>query len=441
MHNLALTLHENGHRVTGSDDEIYNPSRDRLAKYGLLPEKMGWQPEKITADIEVVILGMHARKDNPELQRAKTLSLKIYSYPAYIYEYAKSKKRIVIAGSHGKTTTTSMILHVLKYHKVDFDYLVGAQMEGFDLMARLSDAPIIVMEGDEYPSSPTDLRPKIHHYYPHLAIITGIAWDHVNVFPTFENYLSQFEHFLGMIEKGGSLFYYSKDEHLQRLLSNESDFDYKIQAYEAFPARQIGSQTFLLDSKGRTVPLQVFGEHNLSNLKAAFHVCESVGLSEAQFMEAIPSFTGAAKRLQLLRQEAHFVAYLDFAHAPSKVEATIKALKAQFPERELIACLELHTFSSLNKAFLPQYTSTMDAADEALVFFSEHTLEMKRLPPMSQTEVATAFNHSSISVYTDAVELRSKLQNMNWKNRNLLMMSSGTFGGTDYTRFVATLVE
>ncbi|MEM9849068.1 MAG: Mur ligase family protein [Bacteroidota bacterium] len=439
MHNLALTLHENGHQVTGSDDEIYNPSRDRLAKYGLLPEKMGWYPAQISKDIDVIILGMHARKDNPELKKAQQLGLDIYSYPAYIYQHAKDKKRVVIAGSHGKTTTTSMILHVLKYHDVNFDYLVGAQIEGFELMASLSDAPIIIMEGDEYPSSPTDLRPKIHHYFPQVAIITGIAWDHMNVFPTFENYLHQFDQFLDMIATGGQLFYYGKDQHLAQLLSEKDDLNYEAQAYEAFPAQQVDHQTYLLDSKGQTVPLQVFGQHNLANLKAAFHVCKNIGLSEAQFMEAIPSFKGAAKRLQLLREEEYFVAYLDFAHAPSKVAATIEALKAQFPDRALIACLELHTFSSLNKAFLPQYAETMEAADEALVFFSEHTIAMKKLPPISPTEVAAHFGHPNMQVFTDATALRQHLQAKNWAHKNLLLMSSGTFGGTNYQEFVEVL--
>jgi len=434
MHNLALTLHENGHQVTGSDDEIYNPSRSRLEKYGLLPLEMGWHPERITEDIEVVILGMHARKDNPELAKAQELGLPIYSYPAYIYEHSKDKKRVVIAGSHGKTTTTSMILHVLKYHEVDFDYLVGAQIEGFELMARLSDAPIIVMEGDEYPSSPTDLRPKIHHYFPHLAVITGIAWDHMNVFPTFENYKGQFEQFLGMIDADGKLYYYETDEQLQSML-HEKEYSFEATPYQAFDATIENGQTAIQRTDGTSTAIQIFGTHNLSNLKAAYHICKDLGISEAQFFEAITSFKGAAKRLQLLREEENMVAYLDFAHAPSKVEATIKALKAQFPDRELVACLELHTFSSLNKAFLPQYAATMNAADRAFVFFSEHTLEMKRLPKITKEEVATAFQHPNIQVFTETEKLQEILLAMQWSNKNLLMMSSGTFGGVKYQEF------
>ncbi|MEM6700693.1 MAG: Mur ligase family protein, partial [Bacteroidota bacterium] len=424
MHNLALTLHENGHQVTGSDDEIYNPSRNRLEKYGLLPEKMGWYPERITEDIEVIILGMHARKDNPELAKAQALGVPIYSYPAYIYEHSKNKKRVVIAGSHGKTTTTSMILHVLKYHEVNFDYLVGAQIEGFELMARLSDAPIIVMEGDEYPSSPTDLRPKIHHYFPHLAVITGIAWDHMNVFPTFENYKGQFEQFLGMMEADGKLYYYEADEHLQEMLKGK-ETSFKAIPYSAFESKIKDGQTSIQSENGANIALQIFGTHNLSNLKAAYHICKDLGINETQFFEAITSFKGAAKRLQLLREEDNMVAYLDFAHAPSKVEATIKALKAQFPDRELVACLELHTFSSLNKAFLPQYAATMNAADRASVFFSEHTLEMKRLPKITKEEVAAAFQHTNIQVFTETEELQQTLLAMQWEHKNLLMMSSG----------------
>ncbi|MEL6720887.1 MAG: Mur ligase family protein, partial [Bacteroidota bacterium] len=359
-------------------------------------------------------------------------------YPAYIYEHSKNKKRVVIAGSHGKTTTTSMILHVLKYHQVDFDYLVGAQIEGFELMARLSDAPIIIMEGDEYPSSPTDLRPKIHHYFPHLAVITGIAWDHMNVFPTFENYKSQFEQFLEMIQAGGKLYYYERDEHLGEMLQDKS-FSFEATPYQAFNAIIENGKTSIQGESGTSADLQIFGNHNLSNLKAAFHICKDLGISEADFFEAIASFKGAAKRLQLLREESQMLAYLDFAHAPSKVEATIKALKAQFPDRELVACLELHTFSSLNKAFLPQYAQTMDAADHALVFFSEHTLEMKRLPKITKQEVAEAFQHPNIQVFTETEKLQDVLLAMQWTNKNLLMMSSGTFGGIKYEEFAARL--
>ncbi len=440
MHNLALSLHESGHQVTGSDDEIYNPSRDRLAKQGLLPAQMGWFPDHITQAIDLCILGMHARKDNPELQKALALNIPIYSYPAYIYEHSKNKKRIVVAGSHGKTTTTSMIMHVLRYHGVDFDYLVGAQIEGFELMARLSNAPIIVMEGDEYPASAIDLRPKIHHYRPHIAIITGVAWDHINVFPTFEEYVYQFEQFIDMVEPDGRLIYAQEDPHLQALVARKYHRDTTFLPYKAFDATiQKNGQTILIGANKQQVPLQIFGAHNLSNLKAAFLACTAVGITEAQFLEAIGSFKGAAKRLQLLKKEVHFLAYLDFAHAPSKVQATVKAFKMQYPERQLIACLELHTFSSLNKTFLPEYAHTMDAADVAMVFFSPHTLEMKRLAPISKEEVARYFEHPNIQVFTDTLDFQKALNNIAWKGSNLLLMSSGTFGGMKYQEFANTL--
>ncbi len=441
MHNLALTLHESGHQVTGSDDEIYNPSRDRLAHYGLLPEPMGWFPEKITSDIEVCILGMHARKDNPELQRALELEIPIYSYPEYIYQHSKNKKRVVVAGSHGKTTTTSMIMHVLRYHGVDFDYLVGAQIEGFELMARLSNAPIIVMEGDEYPASAIDLRPKIHHYRPHVAIITGVAWDHINVFPTFEAYVHQFEQFIDMVEPNGRLIYFQEDEHLQVLVQHKQHRNVTFLPYKAFNAAiDKAGQTVLITESKKQIPLQVFGSHNLANIRAAFLACISVGITEVQFLEAIGSFKGAAKRLQLLRKEEHFVAYLDFAHAPSKVKATVKAFKMQYPDRQLIACLELHTFSSLNKTFLPEYKHTMDAADVAMVFFSTHTLEMKRLPIISPAEVARHFEHPNVQVFTDTLAFQAALQSIRWAGSNLLLMSSGTFGGMKYQEFTNALI-
>lgn len=439
MHNLALTLHQSGHQVTGSDDEIYNPSRDRLAKFGLLPSEMGWYPERITNEVDICIVGMHARKDNPELAKAKALNIPIYSYPAFIYEHSKNKQRVVVAGSHGKTTTTSMIMHVLRFHEVDFDYLVGAQIEGFNLMARLSDAPLIVMEGDEYPSSPIDLRPKIHHYHPHIAIITGIAWDHINVFPTFEGYVSQFDQFIEMIQPEGNLIYFQSDETLHQVITKKTNVPFSLTPYESFNSKVENGQTILMTATGQHVPLSVFGQHNLANLKAAYHACKAIGLSDAQFFEAIPNFKGAAKRLQLLREAEQFLAYLDFAHAPSKAVATINAFKAQYPERELVACLELHTFSSLNKKFLPEYANTMNAADRAIVFFSEHTLEMKRLPKITKAEVAEAFQHPNIQVFTDHRYLQNTLRDIRWEGKNLLMMSSGTFGGIAYKAFAESL--
>lgn len=429
MHNLAIALKCNHHTVTGSDDEIYNPSRERLQKHGLLPSEMGWNPDRITKDIDIIILGMHARKNNPELKKAKKLGLNIYSYPEYLYQHAQNKKRVVIAGSHGKTTTTSIILHVLKSNNIDFDYLVGAQIEGFDLMVRLSNAPLMVVEGDEYLSSPIDRRPKILHYKPHVTVITGIAWDHINVFPTFEDYKSQFAKYIKTIETDGNLFYYKNDEHLVDILQKIKKPKFEYESYEAFPSSLKNGKTIITNEKGKSIALGIFGKHNLENLRAAFLVCKKIGLSDEQFFKTIKTFKGAAKRLQLLHKTKSSQAFLDFAHAPSKVEATIKALKAQHPKRKLIACLELHTFSSLNKNFLSEYKNTMNAADKAVVYFSEHTLEMKKLPPISKEEVKLAFNHSNLEVVTDNAKVLSILKRFKWENKTLAMMTSGTFGG------------
>ncbi|HEB61891.1 MAG TPA: peptidoglycan synthetase [Bacteroidetes bacterium] len=428
MHNLAIALHCNHHTVTGSDDEVYNPSRDRLSKYGLLPKQMGWNEKRISKDIDVIILGMHARKDNPELAKAKKLKIPIYSYPQFIYQHSKNKTRLVVAGSHGKTTTTSMIMHVLKYHKKDFDYLVGAQIEGFETMVRLSDAPLIVIEGDEYLSSPIDRRPKMLHYFPQIAIITGIAWDHINVFPTFENYVEQFSLFIKSIKKKGSLFFYEGDQHLQKLVKQKKR-PKKVQAYSAFDAKVKNGKTLLLTKDKKKVPLKIFGQHNLQNFKAAYLACKEVGISDAEFFEAIPSFKGASKRLQTLYRKKDAIAFLDYAHAPSKVKATIEAMKSQFPKRKLIACLELHTFSSLNKKFHSHYKNAMNAADKAFVYYSDHTLKMKRLAPLNAKQVAKKFNHPNIKVITNNEDLVRALKRFKWNDKNLLMMTSGTFNG------------
>ena len=444
MHNLALALYYNHHTVSGSDDEIYNPARDRLAKTGLLPASEGWFPNKITKDIDVIILGMHARPDNPELKKAQELGLRIMSYPEFIFEHSKDKKRVVVAGSHGKTTTTSMILHVLKsidqstYKKdLRFDYLVGAQLEGFDRMVQLSDAPIMVIEGDEYLSSPIDRRPKFLHYQPHISIVTGVAWDHINVFPTFKNYVDQFDLFFKSINKKGKVFYYEKDKHLRSIVKKNPSIN--AMPYQGFSSKIKDGQTILITDRKEEVPLKIFGKHNLENLKAAYFVCKSLGVRNADFFKTIQTFDGAAKRLQLLREEKDFIAFLDFAHAPSKVEATIKALKNQYKKRSLVACVELHTFSSLNKQFLKEYKKTMDKADEAIVFFSEHTLKMKKLPKITGKDIKTAFGHPNLKVFTDNEKLQKHLKKQKWNDQNLLMMTSGTYGGMNLKEFVEGL--
>ncbi|GAA4382987.1 UDP-N-acetylmuramate--L-alanine ligase [Hymenobacter koreensis] len=441
MHNLALALHRQGVHVTGSDDEIFDPARTRLAAAGLLPAAEGWNADSITADLDAVIVGMHARPDNPELHRAQELGLRIFSFPEFIYEASKDKQRIVIGGSHGKTSITSLILHVLRHHGRDFDYAVGAQLEGFDLMVKLTDsAPIIIIEGDEYLSSPVDRRPKFHLYQHHIGVISGISWDHINVFPTEENYREQFAIFARMTPKAGALIFDRDDEQAQ-LVSVPSNEDVKYIPYGPHEHVIKNGVTSLVTKKDEVVPIQVFGEHNLRNISAAKEVCKLLGIKGKDFYEAVATFKGAARRLELLRQSDTSVVYKDFAHAPSKLKATANALKQQFPKRKLVACLELHTFSSLNPAFLPQYEGTFDAPDVAVVYFNPHVLEHKRLPPLSPAQVAAAFQRPDVQVFTDSKQLAAFLQQQDWQNANLLMMSSGTFDGLDLSKLAAQVTE
>jgi UDP-N-acetylmuramate: L-alanyl-gamma-D-glutamyl-meso-diaminopimelate ligase len=434
MHNLAIALHKKGIEVTGSDDEIFEPAKSHLEKYGLLPKNNGWNPALINDSIDAVILGMHAREDNPELLRARELNLKVFSYPEYVYEQTRDKTRVVIGGSHGKTTITSMIMHVLQANKVLFDYLVGAPLEGFETMVGLSlEAKIAVFEGDEYLASALDPRPKFHLYKPHIAVISGIAWDHINVFPTFENYLKQFRVFAELVPSSGALIYYQEDENLQeiarQLKSGIELIPYKTHQYETND-----NKTVLL-TKDRKVPVLVFGEHNLQNISAAKAVCKQLGLTDQQFYDAIKTFKGAAKRLQLLGENADTAVYLDFAHSPSKLKATTSAVKKQYPGRQLVACMELHTFSSLNEAFLEQYKGSMIDADYAFVYFNPETIEHKRLAPLTIEMVRESFGGSNLEVFTDSNQLVNRLLELNWKNKNLLLMSSGNFSGIDFAGF------
>lgn len=428
MHNLAIELHLKGFIVTGSDDEIYEPSSSRLARYDLLPAVTGWFPEKITSDLDAVILGMHARQDNPELVRANELGIKVYSYPEYIFEQSRSKQRVVIAGSHGKTTITSMVLHVLKYHNRNFNYLVGAQIEGFDNMVKLSEnAPVIVIEGDEYFTSPIDPTPKFIHYQPHIALISGIAWDHFNVFPTWESYVKQFELLADSLPKAGAIIFDETDDMLD-VIGQKGRPDVASISYNVHPHRIEGNKTILITAEQGEVPVLVFGSHNMKNISGAREVCERLGVTDEQFYQAISTFKGASKRLELLGSSESVNVYRDFAHAPSKVEATTNALKEQFPERTLVACAELHTFSSLNKAFLSQYRRKLKAADVAVVYFNPLTLEHKRLESLSEEDIKTAFKRDDLKVFTNSSELAAFLKSLTWKDANLLLMSSGTFG-------------
>ena len=440
MHNLAIALKLKGYNVTGSDDEIFDPAKANLEKYGLLPQKFGWHPEKITKDLDAIILGMHAKPGNPELDRALELGLKIYSFPEYLFEQSKNKKRVVVAGSHGKTTITSMIMHVLKYHNMDFDYLVGSKIEGFDIMVRLSDAPIIVIEGDEYLTSALDPRPKFLHYKPHTALISGIAWDHINVFPEYSGYLNEFKKFMLSIEKGGSLIYYKDDDELLKLvmecfIDTNPDTPLDIEPYGTPTYKYKDGQAFLYplvhNPKNDPIPLEIFGKHNLTNLNGARKVCNGLGLSDADFYSAIRHFKGAANRLELLKKTDSTTIFKDFAHAPSKLKATINATKELYEERKLVAVMELHTYSSLSKNFLEQFQGSMDRADVPVVFFTPHALALKKLPPITVEDVKDGFGNKDLLVLTDATELENFLRDQDFKNATLLMMSSGNFGGMD----------
>jgi UDP-N-acetylmuramate: L-alanyl-gamma-D-glutamyl-meso-diaminopimelate ligase len=430
MHNLALALKAKGYQITGSDDEIYEPSKSLLASHGILPEEFGWFPEKITADLDAVILGMHAKSDNPELIRAQELGIKIESYPSFLYEVSKHKQRIVIAGSHGKTSITSMILHVLKSLNRKFDYLVGARIEGFELMASLSDAPIIIIEGDEYLASPIDRQAKFLLYQPHIALISGIAWDHINVYPTFKSYTDSFDQLIKQMPKAGHLFFDQTDETLSNLVKNCPE-DIDVDGYEAHHAEIKNGNTILIGVDGKKYEIEVFGQHTLKNLNGARLICEEIGVSSADFYRTISTFKGAAKRLELVAKSPNSLLYKDFAHAPSKVAATTAALNEQYPERKLVACLELHTFSSLNPAFLPEYESTLAKADEAIIYLSEHARQIKQMERMEESLVQNYFKHPSLKVIRDPATLATELIGKSWHEANLLLMSSGTFDELD----------
>lgn len=439
MHQLAIALQGKGYQVTGTDDEIFEPALTHLRDKGLLPSAFGWQPDLITSDLDAVILGMHAKADNPELIKAQELGLSIYSFPEYIFHESQQKKRVVVGGSHGKTTTTSMIMHVLKTCHQDFDYLVGAKLAGFDQSVKVTNAPTIVCEGDEYLASALLRQPKFHFLFPHVAILTGIAWDHINVFPTFEFYLEQFVIFMNKIEAGGVLIYNETDEVLNKLvLSNKRDniryIPYKV------PAHQITNGQTYITLDGAEGPLSVFGDHNLLNMQAAYYACAELGITAQNFVHAMANFTGASKRLELLANNAHCNIYRDFAHAPSKVIATIEAVKQQFPSRKLIGVLELHTYSSLNKEFMHQYKGALEKTDTAVVFYSKHALEIKGLPELPESYVVEGFDKNGLLVMTDKTALEQWLRKQDYSNTNLVLMSSGNYDGIDLPSFAPTLI-
>lgn len=442
MHNLAIALHQKGDRVSGSDDEIYDPSRGRLLQYGLLPEKMGWDADRITTDIDIIILGMHAKKDNPELQKALELGIPVFSYPAFLYEQSKNKIRVVVGGSHGKTSTTSMIMHALRVLGVEHDYAVGAQLEGFDCMVRISDAPIIVIEGDEYLSSPLDHRSKFIHYKPHIAILTGIAWDHINVFPDFELYVAQFKAFIERIEPNGSLIYFKSDSILRKLVKkcNVRSMGYDTPTFKIDNDRSVSVNfPLLLEHAQRWFPLKIFGAHNLQNLEAARHVIKELGFSDVDFLSAMSTFEGASKRLEKVAEtDDGRIVFKDFAHAPSKVKATVKAVKKQFKGETLIAFLELHTFSSLNKNFLRHYKKTMKHADIAIVYYDQHTLDMKKMEDLDIDYVKRCFAHPNMLSINDREILADIAHQItNHTKGNVLLMSSGNWSGIDLVSIVS----
>jgi UDP-N-acetylmuramate: L-alanyl-gamma-D-glutamyl-meso-diaminopimelate ligase len=440
MHNLAIALHKKGFNVTGSDDEIFEPSKGRIAKHGLLPEEFGWFPEKITKDLDAIILGMHARIDNPELLKAQEIGVKVYSYPEYIYEQSKNKTRVVIGGSHGKTSITSMILHVLGKLNIDFDYMVGAQLKGFDTMVKITDAKLIILEGDEYLSSPIDRRPKFHLYHPNIALISGIAWDHINVFPTFENYVEQFSTFVSLIEKKGALIYCKADAEVNKVALMTPNPNIDRIGYQT-PENVIENGITSVLVHGNKIPLEIFGDHNLQNLEGARLVCNQLKIDDDQFYEAIQDFKGASKRLELIAKNEVTAVYKDFAHSPSKLKATTQAVKQQYAERKVVACMELHTFSSLNATFLKEYKDSMASADEAYVYYSNHTIEHKKLAAITPEEVKAAFSSDNVTIYNNSDELFDMLAAKDWNNKVLLLMSSGNFDGKNLDQFGRSLVK
>ncbi len=430
MHNLAIALKDKGYIVTGSDDAIFEPSRSRLQKKEILPEELGWFPEKITSNIDAVILGMHAHQDNPELAKAKELGLKIYSYPEFLYEQSKEKTRVVIAGSHGKTTITSMILHVLNFHQKDVDFMVGAQLEGFDCMVKLTeDNDFMVLEGDEYLSSPIDLRSKFLLYQPNIALLSGIAWDHINVFKTFDDYIEQFRKFVASITPGGVLVYNEEDKEVVKVVESADNYFRKI-PYKT-PEYEIVNGKVLLKTEMGDVPLSVFGAHNLLNMEGARHICHTLGIMDEDFYEAIMSFKGASKRLEKVEREDKGILYKDFAHAPSKVKAAVKAFCEQFKNQKKYGFLELHTYSSLNPVFLEQYDHAMDGLDEAIVFYSEDALKIKRMEPISPDLIKEKFKKDDLKVFTNAEDLHHYWDTLDKTQGVYMMMSSGNFGGLD----------
>ncbi|HXA03087.1 MAG TPA: Mur ligase family protein [Cytophagaceae bacterium] len=440
MHNLALALHEKGYLITGSDDEIFEPSKSRLAKAGILPDSTTWDPSKIHKELHAVILGMHANPDNPELLKAKELGLKIYTYPEYIYQQSLDKQRVVIAGSHGKTTITGMILHVMKYFNRKFDYLIGTPLEGFDITVKLSDdAPIIIIEGDEHLNSSIDRTPKFLKYHHHIGLVSAVAWDHINIFPTLDEYVKQFDAFADATPKAGTLIFCESDAVAAMVCKKERD-DVTLFEYKAHKNDIENKQTYLITDVGE-VPVHVFGKHNMKNLSGAKAVLSKIGITDKMFYEAIQSFKGVANRLEILAEGKTTIIFKDFAHAPSELKASTNAVKKQFEKRSLTAVLELHTYSSLNKEFLSQYADSFKGADQPVVYYNLTSIEHKEMEPVNEKELKEAFNSSDLKVFTDSLKLKKYLLDNAWDNKNLLLMSSGDFDGLDLKDLANVIVK
>ncbi|MUP46633.1 peptidoglycan synthetase [Gramella sp. BOM4] len=438
MHSLAIALKQKGYEISGSDDAIFEPSRSRLVKYGIMPAELGWFPEKIDQDLDAVILGMHARENNPELLKAQEYGLPVYSYPEFIYEQSKDKTRVVIAGSHGKTTITSMILHVMNYHDKEIDFLVGAPVKGIENPVHLtSKNDFILLEGDEYLSSAIDRRPKFHLYHPNIALLSGVAWDHINVFPTYQNYVEQFRIFVNSIVNGGILVYNEEDDEVKKL-AEETENPIRKHPYQT-PAYHTQDNLTFLDVAEGELPLEIFGKHNMNNLAGAKWICQHMGIDEDDFYEAIASFKGASKRLEKLAENDSTVIFKDFAHSPSKVKATTAAVKEQYADKKLIACLELHTYSSLNADFLKEYKDCLAPADKAIVFYSPEAVEIKKLDPVTADQISEAFQKDGLKVFTNSEDLQDELKNLDLSNSVLLMMSSGNYGGLDLEKLKSSI--
>lgn len=440
MHNLALALQQKGHHITGSDDVIYEPSKSRLEAAGLAPESFGWFPEKIDDLLDAVILGMHAKSDNPELLRAQELGLQIYSYPEFIYQQSKYKTRVVIGGSHGKTTITAMILHVLDYHDKEVDYMVGAQLDGFDTMVKLTEEnDFIVLEGDEYLSSPIDRRPKFHLYKPNIALLSGIAWDHINVFETYQEYVEQFRIYVDSIVEGGSITYNMEDPEVVKVVEESQNQIRKIPYYT--PEHYIEAGVTYIETPEGAMPIEVFGKHNLSNIAGAKWICQHMGIDQDDFYQAIASFKGASKRLDKLAENSKTVIYKDFAHAPSKVKATLAAVKEQYSNKTIVACLELHTYSSLNATFIKEYRDSLKVADTAVVYYTPEAVKIKKLEALSKEQIKEAFAREDLIIFTDAQDFSDFIFTLKLENTALLLMSSGAYGGLDVEKLKAKVTE